>query len=423
MRGLAMRSVAWLGTFAILLLLSGLWLRSGVLIALAVVPLVHIALLGLHSSPVAVALEAERELSNTRVMAGDHVRVSMRLRNTGEGMMLMVVEDVLPNGIRVSSGSNRHLVHLDEGEECDLGYVAEVARRGRYTFSDIHITAYDPLGMRSACAILKVQGDISAIPEVEPERRLFIVPRRTRNWVGQISSKRMGQGGDFFCLRDYSPGDDIRRINWKASARCGTLFTNEYVSEQSGDVTIILDARSAADIRIGSGSILEAAVKAASTLSAHVLAAKNRVSLLVLSDTLNMVAPGFGMRQFYRISERLIELRAGGDLPFDNVIWLAERYFPLASLIVVVSPLTETGMVSTVVWLCSRGYDVVVISPSPVALAERAGALEDVPRRIAELERRNVIAEIARYARVVDWDPSSPLVAVLKGIGPRRGGG
>ncbi|MEW5937464.1 MAG: DUF58 domain-containing protein [Candidatus Thermoplasmatota archaeon] len=416
-----MRRVAWLGTSSILLIVAGLWLRSGTLIALAVVPLVHIALLVLYTGTVSAAIEAERILSNTRVMAGDHVEVSLRLRNKGREVPLMVVEDALPEDVEIASGSHRHLVHLREREECELRYVARLALRGRYLFSDIRATLWNPLSMQSSSAILEAQGAISAIPEVEPGRRLSIVPKRTRSWVGQISSKRMGQGGDFFSLRDYSVGDEMRRINWKASARSSTLITNEYVSEQSGDVTIVLDARSTAPI--GNGSLLEAEVRAASTISAHVLAAKNRVSMLVLRDTLDMIPPAFGRRQFYRISERLIELRAGGDLPFDNIIWLVERYFPMESLIVVISPLTEQGMVSTILWLCSKGYDVVVLSPSPVAAAEHAGVLEDVPKRIAALERGNVIAEIARYARVIDWDPSSSLTAVLRGLGPRRGRG
>src|SRR5439155_1167202 len=73
-------------------------------------------------------------------------------------------------------------------------------------------------------------------PAMEDLRRTKLQPRRTRPWYGQVASRQIGAGTDFWGVREYTAGDEVRRINWKASARLDRLFTNEYEGERSGDV-------------------------------------------------------------------------------------------------------------------------------------------------------------------------------------------
>ncbi|MBI5000668.1 MAG: DUF58 domain-containing protein [Euryarchaeota archaeon] len=413
--------LVWLALLSMALLLLGLWTLKPVLVVVSLVPLVYVLLLGMESQLAAPSLSVTRSASRTRVMAGDFVEMSVDVRNDGEDIPLLEIEDPVPEGATVVTGTNRELVSLRKGMSHALRYVVRLERRGRYRFGRLAARARDHTTMEFMEKTSDDTLEVSAIAEVEARRGIAIAPRRTRNWVGLIPSRRIGQGSEFFSIREYAPGDDIRRINWKASARHSKLLTNEYVSEQSGDVTVILDARGSGDVAVGKESLIDASVRAASTVSAHVLGAKNRVGLLIFRDCLDMVAPAFGKRQFYRISERLIDIKAAGDMPFENIVWLVERYFPVESLVVVISPLMDREMVGTIVWFCARGFDVVVISPSPVAMAKRTGLLSGIPLRIAALERSNAISELAKYARVVDWDTSISLGAALKQFAPRRG--
>jgi uncharacterized protein (DUF58 family) len=160
-------------------------------------------------------------------------------------------------------------------------------------------------------------------------------------------------------------------------------------------------------------------VRAASTIASQILKDKNRVGLIVLRDIIDEVYPAFGKRQFYKLSEHLLDVKPLGLLPFENVGWMVTSYFPLESQIIVISALTDREIITTIGDLCARGYDVVVISPSPVKLESCLvddSPAKDMASRILELERNNLISELGKYARIVDWDPDDPLAKALRGV-------
>jgi uncharacterized repeat protein (TIGR01451 family) len=414
------RKIALLGTLAISLAVAGMYLQRGTLIVVSLVPAVYLALLAAFPRPVALDIDAARTVSETRVAAGQMVSVTLRLANMGEDAATVEVEDAVPAHLKVVEGSPSAVVHIEPGAEVTVSYVVEAARRGRHTIGPLLLRAVDPSGARDERRIIDIKTAVTAIAEVEPERETRIAPSRTRNWVGQIVSRRIGVGSEVWGMREYAAGDEMRHINWKASARAGRYITNEYEAERSGDVTIILDAREGSGKSEDRNSPIEASIRAVSTIAAHVLMAKNRVGLVVFRDCLDTVNPAFGKRQFYRISEKLLDVRSAGTMPFENVSWLVTKYFPVESLVVVVSPLADEGIVRAIADFCARGYDVVVVSPSPLVEA-RAQGLDGVALGVASVERSNILRELSRYARVIDWNPEEQLAASLRTVSPRRG--
>jgi uncharacterized protein (DUF58 family) len=356
-----------------------------------------------------------------RVAAGQRLTVTLRLSNLAESPQLVEVDDAIPALLRVVDGSPRQLVEIEAGGTLDVSYAVEATRRGRHVIGPLRLRCADPSGARDVERTLDIRTQVTAIAEVEPEREVRVAPNRTRNWVGQIVSRRLGPGSETWGLRDYVQGDEMRHINWKASARTGRWVTNEYEAERSGDVTIILDAREGSGKSEARNSPIESSIRAVSTIAAHVLMAKNRVGLIVFRDCLDTVNPAFGKRQFYRISEKLLDVRSAGTMPFENVGWLVTKYFPVESLVVVVSPLADEGIVRAIADFCARGYDLVVVSPSPLVKAKAEG-LDGVALGIASVERSNILRELSRYARVVDWNTDEPLAGSLRTVSPRRGG-
>src|SRR5439155_1671090 len=94
-------------------------------------------------------------------------------------------------------------------------------------------------------------------------------PRRGRAWYGRVASRQIGAGADFWGVREYTAGDEVRRINWKASARLDRLFTNEYEGERSGDVVIVVDARRESFIGTETDNPIEHGVRAALGIAEH----------------------------------------------------------------------------------------------------------------------------------------------------------
>ena len=248
-------------------------------------------------------------------------------------------------------------------------------------------------------------------------RQVAIRPLRTRAYAGSVPARQGGAGIAFYGVREYQPGDPLRWVNWRMSARHRhQVFTNEFEQERVADVGLILDARRRSDVRGSDGMLFEHAVAATASLALAFLNDGNRVGLLVYGGLLNWTFPGYGKLQRKRILEALARAETGGSMVFESFDYLPTRFFPAKSQLVLVSPLCDSDP-PMLVHLRARGYQLLVISPDPVSFEARMlGARPDVElaARIALLERALLLRKLRRAGiQVVDWQVDQPLDRVV----------
>lgn len=397
-------------------LIAALVLRSWQVVLLALPPAMFLAVGALFPPPVP-ALVAVRSVSRERVHVGMPVEVELAIHNDGPSLGLVEVVDQVPRGLAVVRGTDHIIASLPSGGDLRLRYVVRPTIKGDFEIGPVRARALDPLGFGAEDAVLPVASRVVAAPQMEDLRRTRLAPRRTRPWYGQVTSRRLGIGTDFWGVRDYVPGDEVRRVNWKASARLDRLFSNEYEGERSGDVVIVLDARREAFVGTETDNPIEHGVRAALGIAENVLASRNRVGLIVQRDVLDRVSLAFGRKQLYRILDHLVHVRPGGDWPFAHIGWVVQRFFPRDSLIVLISPLSDRTALDAVLDLAASGYEIVIVSPSPLAIQRRLGTEgtgQDAAFRILRMERENLLTELRRVAQVIDWHPATPLALPLR---------
>ncbi len=397
-------------------LLGGLALRSWPLVLLSLPPLVFLAL-GSLDAPSRPRILATRVLDRDRLSVGTGAEVRVHVTNQGPALGLVELLDVLPPELVVVRGTNHTIVALAAGETMDLVYEVQPTLKGDYALGPFRARSLDPLGLGAEDATLVAPSKVVVAPAMESLAHAQLGPRRTRPWFGHVPSRHIGVGSEFWGIREYVSGDDMRRINWKATARYDVLFSNEYQGERSGDVVIILDARRESAVGTTTVNAVEIGVRAALGVAEHVLASKNRVGLIVQRDVLDWVPPAFGRKQLYRILDHLVHVRAGGEWPFSFVTWVLTRYFPRDALVVLISPLTDRMSLEAVTNLSAQGYDVTILSPSPLEIERQflpPSVEADTAYRILLMERENLIAALRRVAVVVDWDPTTPLALPLR---------
>lgn len=397
-------------------LLGGLALRSWPLVLLSLPSLAFLAL-GSLDAPARPRLLAVRTLDRDRLSVGTEAEVRVHVTNQGPALGLVEILDLLPPELGVVRGTNHTIVSLAADESLDLVYKVRPILKGEYAVGPLRARSVDALGLGAEDAVVMGPSKLTVAPALESLGHAKLGPRRTRPWFGHVPSRHIGVGSEFWGVREYVSGDDMRRINWKASARFDALFSNEYQGERSGDVVIILDARRESAIGTTTSNAVEIGVRAALGVAEHVLASKNRVGLIVQRDVLDWVPPAFGRKQLYRILDHLIHVRAGGEWPFSFVTWVLTRYFPRDALVVLISPLTDRMSLDAVMTLAAHGYDVTILSPSPLEIERQYVAPSVEARtayRILLMERENLVAQLRRVAEVVDWDPTTPLALPLR---------
>jgi uncharacterized protein (DUF58 family) len=398
------------------LLLTGLALRSWSVVLLALPPIIVLAL-GSLAPPLRPEVVAVRSISRERMATGQVVEVELFLRNRGPPLDLVEVADLLPREFAVVRGTNHAVVSLGVGGTLRLAYAIRSEVKGDFVLGPVRARSFDPLALGTEDARVNVTSRIIVAPAMENLRRVPIRPRKTRPWFGQVPSRRIGASTEFWGVREYVSGDEVRRINWKASARRDRLYTNEYEGEQSGDVVIVVDARREAFVGTAADNPIEHGVRAALGVAESVLAAKNRAGLIVQRQVLDVVPLAFGRKQLYRILEHLIHVRPGGEWPFNYVGHALSRFFPRDCLVLLITPLTDRSALVGVMGLVARGYDVAVVSPSALEIERRLRPLtadDTIAYRILAMERANLIAQLRRIARVIDWDPATPLALALR---------
>jgi uncharacterized protein (DUF58 family) len=242
-------------------------------------------------------------------------------------------------------------------------------------------------------------------------RRLSIQPQKVRMHAGNIRSRLLGPGIEFFALRDYRPGDTLRHVNWKASARRDTLLTNEYETERSGDVTIIVDART-----LGGDEDLEATVEAAASLSSYFLKQRDRVGMVILGHVVDVIKSNYGKRQLQKIVDHLTDARPGAVRSAVSIRLALNRYFRGDSMLVLITTLNDRRMVETAEELVGRGHHLVVISPRPVMAGQEGDRANELVYRMGAMRRADALYELHRFCKVVDWETDRPLMTYFREV-------
>ena len=403
----------------------GLFLRSGEIVALAV-PLVLYA--SLHTASTITVrrpnVSIERTVERHRVTEDDLVSVTILVTNHGVGLRLLSVLDEIPDGVTLVEGKDEFTGPLRAKASESMTYVIR-ARRGEHRFAVARIRLWSPWGLGKREWHTHSETTLLVYPRVVPLEPIVIRPPRTRAFAGPVKANLGGRGLDFFGCRAFTPGDDIRRINWRAFARHDNLIINEYELERIADVNVILDARARSHTQVGASSTFDHAVRAAASLAEHFIDQGNNVGLLIYGDYLNWVFPSMGKSQKERILAKLSRAQMAEKVAFEDLRNIPARLFPARSQLVLVSPLVVEDDLEVVSLLIERGYCVLLVSPraTSVELAtfpagDPAAALAE---RITQLKRALFVESLSRVgARVVDWDVGEPLESATRRT-PRPG--
>lgn len=162
----------------------------------------------------------------------------------------------------------------------------------------------------SATAVSSTTGRIS-----ENVRRIEICSRRlsTDAFQGGVQSRFRGRGMDFDELREYEPGDDVRAIDWNASARTGRTFVKRFREERQLTVVFVVDMSASGVLGAGEASKREQAVEIAGVLALAALRSDHRVGLLLFTDVVEkFVPPARGRAHIRRLVRELVAFEPEG---------------------------------------------------------------------------------------------------------------
>ncbi len=366
------------------------------------------------------AIDAGLELGRPRALEGERVEATLTVRARTRVDQLEVTA-LLPRGLTAEQGT--FALALAEGEERRLAVEVTCRRWGAYQVGDVSLRAGDRFGLFTHRQAMRQRAPFRVYPRAETLRGL-IAPRETQPYAGNLVARRAGAGIEFADIRPFQAGDQLRTINWRASARRQGLVVTQRHPEQNSDVILFLDTF--AELRDADGGSLDLAVRAAAALAAHYLADKNRVGLVGFGGVLQWLMPGGGLRQLYQIVEALLATDIVFSYAWKEASVIPRRTLPPNALVIAVSPLLDERGVKALLDLRARGYDLAILEISPVPFVpEPRTETQVVARRLWVLEREMLRLQYRRLGvSVAEWHRSEPLQRVVEEVTrSRRFGG
>jgi uncharacterized protein (DUF58 family) len=373
-----------------------------------------LGLRGERGAGVSVHFTLDRE----RALEGDEVEAELVVGSDTPVERLELVL-VLPRGLELVEGENPLALRLGWEDERTLGLKLRCLRWGNYGLGDIRVRGRDRLGFQVWEQQFRQPRALRVYPSPAALRQL-VPPAATQPTTGNQVARVKGEGLEFADLRAFAPGDRVRSINWRASARRplanGDLVVNERHPERNADVIIFLDTF--AEARTGTASTLDVAVRAAATLATRYLERRDRVGLVSFGGMLRWLVPGMGLAQRYRIVDALLETEVVFNYAWKDVSIVPARMLPPQALVLAVTPLLDERSVTALLDLRARGHDLAVVEVSPVPFASPGeGELEQLAYRLWLLHREELRARYESLGvAVATWREDVPLDAALEGV-------
>ncbi len=185
---------------------------------------------------------------------------------------------------------NMHIARtLQPKENTQIIYTIRPNQRGIYKFGNIILYFQSQLGLVQRRQVIAAEESVSVFPAFSQLGRYALIAQATTSEQGSKRMRKIGQSMEFEQIKDYVSGDDIRTINWKATARKGTLMVNNYTDEKSQQVYCVIDKGRLMKMPFYGLSLLDYAINATLALSNICLQKQDKIGLISFSDKMGSI--------------------------------------------------------------------------------------------------------------------------------------
>ncbi|MEI6503320.1 MAG: DUF58 domain-containing protein, partial [Armatimonadota bacterium] len=275
------------------------------------------------------------------------VRVELTVSNTAHTRRLFfLVSDRVPTTLSPEGTVDLPVAVLGPGERTRLSYEVRPPRRGAYALGPARLLAPDAIGLR------QFGRDFAQVDELLAYPQALVLPHLWSSAIGgrhPVRPRRRlrGEGGVLYGIRDYVPGDDPRRLDWKTTARRGKLAIVEYERPESLEAVVILDLDRHWHCGAGDRHTLEYAVTLAATLFEQAYERGSTTGLIAAGKT-DFSCPSLAEDdQRLRLYEALARVQPDADLPLARVVADHAALLPRRCSVAVLSPSPQAGPVAT----------------------------------------------------------------------------
>jgi uncharacterized protein (DUF58 family) len=216
---------------------------------------------------------------------------------------------------RMARANERSIPDLPPGGEQEVLAQVVPLRRGRLTLTGLAIVRTDPFGLWKSYKKIPMPQTVLVLPKRYPLPTIPLPGTRKYQPGGVALASSVGDSEEFLSLRDYRPGDPLRRIHWKSWAKRGEPIVKEYQDEFFVRHALILDTFQARE----SSEILEEALSVAASFAYTIQTQESLLDLMFVGAEAYCFTSGRGIAHVDRMLEILASVQPCSDKPFSTL--------------------------------------------------------------------------------------------------------
>ena len=339
-----------------------------------------------------------------RLRLGETVSSELVITNTGRRTLRAIVRDAWQPS--AGAGVTRARLTIPVGERRAMTTLLTPFRRGERAAAHVTVRSFGPLGLAARQATLSAPAVLRVLPPFNSRKHLPSRLARLRELDGRTSVMIRGQGTEFDSLREYVRGDDVRSIDWRATARRNDLVVRTWRPERDRRVVIVIDSGRTSAARIDNEPRIDTAFESALLLAALASRAGDRVDVVVFDRRVRGRVQGATGAD---LMSRLVDTMAPIDPELIEMDWaavpaLVRSVTSQHSLVVLATSIDAPGAshgLLAVLPQLTRKHTVVVASvtdPSVLAATLERGDRTEV-YRAAAAERS--LLDVARVSAAI----------------------
>jgi len=317
-------------------------------------------------------VDVSRELPN-RVALGQTISGALMIANPAPRPMGIELRQVYPDAIEGTDSIRR--VDIAPQNRASQPFNAVATNLGQAVWPVIHARLLGRFGLGLWNRVLRVATTTEVVPDHLQDHERNVGTRAS----GDLVQTRAGAGGELIGLREYQPGDPVRRIDWKATARATKPMVRIFAEERELELLLAIDVGRTSGVQAGSLTRLGHYANIAARLAEAAARDGSRVGIVTFAEqpieVMALSKGGAGLRQLRNVLARMQVVPRESN-PLSAMLEL-RRLAPHRALIAILTGLEETdaaGQLARAVTLAARKHLPLIgamIDPELIALRER----------------------------------------------------
>ena len=224
-----------------------------------------------------------KRLMADRFSNGDENKVELQVKNNMLFVVDMEIIDELPVQFQKRDWKLSH--RFKAGEQKNILYKLRPVERGEYDFGRIILYVKSLLGLLKRRHNIEAEQTAPVYPSFFQMRKYELLSQTSiQTEHGNKRMRKIGHSMEFEQIKEYVRGDDIRSVNWKATARKGSLMVNNYTDEKSQQVYCVIDKGRLMKMPFGGLTLLDYAINSSLVLANVCLQKQDRVGLMTFAN-------------------------------------------------------------------------------------------------------------------------------------------